>query len=504
MKRIIKTTAFLLLAVCLLCVANTGKAAEKAWTGATLGGINISGMSREEINTMVYTYVDGMKDKSFTFHVAQGNTVNATLGDLGVYWSNPEVVDSIIMPATSASVIARYKMRKDIQVSGSDFPLEISFDEAKVDTFIKDECKRYDENMSAGGLKRENGEFIVEAGEAGQGVDFDESKAVIMNDLYSYYCEGNMDIDLPVSLQEPEASASELAMVKDLLGSYTTSFSSSGSNRSGNVTNGCSKIDGTVLYPGDEFSTYKTVSPFTSANGYYMAGSYMNGQVVESLGGGICQVSSTLYNAVLLAELEVVERNNHSMVVTYVPKSADAAIAESSGKDFRFINNTEHPIYIEGIIEDKNITFNIYGVETRPSTHKVEYVSEVLTETDPGEVLLGDASAAIGSFSTESKHMGYTARLWKVVYEDGKEVSRDIINNSKYSPSPKTIRVGVASDNPDYSARMQAAIATGDADVCRAVAGQIQAEQQQLLNLYLQQQQQSEATATTEVVTPDI
>ena len=95
-------------------------------------------------------------------------------------------------------------------------------------------------------------------------------------------------------------------------------------------------MNGVTIYPGEEFSFYDTVKPFTEANGYYLAGSYMNGQVVDSFGGGICQVSTTLYNAVLLAELEVTERYPHSMVVSYVNRSADAAIAESSGKDFKY------------------------------------------------------------------------------------------------------------------------------------------------------------------------
>ena len=93
--------------------------------------------------------------------------------------------------------------------------------------------------------------------------------------------------------------------------------------------------------------------------------------MVDSLGGGICQVSTTLYNAVLLSELEVTERHNHSMIVTYVDPSADAAIAESAGKDFKFVNNTDHPIYIDGHCENKNITFTIYGVETRSAEREV-------------------------------------------------------------------------------------------------------------------------------------
>lgn len=155
-----------------------------------------------------------------------------------------------------------------------------------------------------------------------------------------------------------------------MLGTFTTSYSTSGANRSGNVKNGCSKINGTLLYPGDSFSAYETVSPFTEANGYYMAGSYSNGMVVESLGGGICQVSTTLYNAVLLAELDVTERFNHSMIVNYVDPSADAAIS-GTAKDLKFTNNLDCPVYIEGYTtSDKHITFTVYGQETRPSNRK--------------------------------------------------------------------------------------------------------------------------------------
>ena len=168
---------------------------------------------------------------------------------------------------------------------------------------------------------------------------------------------GNTTLTLPLEEKYADIGDEDLLKVGDVLGSFTTSFASSGANRSKNVANGCRLIDGTTLYPGEEFSAIDKITPFTEANGYEFAGSYVAGQVVDTVGGGICQVSSTLYNAVLRAELEVTERNNHSMIVTYVNKSADAAISESSHKNFRFVNNTEYPIYIEGYTEGKKITF---------------------------------------------------------------------------------------------------------------------------------------------------
>lgn len=208
-----------------------------------------------------------------------------------------------------------------------------------------------------------------------------------------------------------------------------------------------------------------------------MAGSYLNGQVVDSLGGGICQVSTTLYNAVLLSELEVTERHNHSMIVTYVDPSADAAIAESSGKDFKFVNNYDVPIYIEGYTtEDKQICFTIYGMETRDSGHQVRYESEVVSKTYPdSEVIYANEGLPVGSVSVQSAHIGYKANLWKIVTENGTEVSREKINSSSYMVAPRTATVGVATADPNVYNQIMAAIATNNIDHVKNVAAALAA-----------------------------
>ena len=123
-------------------------------------------------------------------------------------------------------------------------------------------------------------------------------------------------------------------------------------------------VDGLVVYPGETISVSEAIGPTTAENGYYPAGSYENGTTVETYGGGICQVSTTLYNAVIRAELEIVTRAAHSMIVSYVEPSMDAAIADGI-KDLQFKNNQETPIYIEGYTSGGIIYFNIYGKETR-------------------------------------------------------------------------------------------------------------------------------------------
>lgn len=270
-------------------------------------------------------------------------------------------------------------------------------------------------------------------------------------------------IPLVVEVTQPRGSAEELARVKDVLGTFTTSYGSSNFNRSENISNGCSLINGTVLYPGDEFSMLDCVTPFTAENGYYMAGSFMNNQVVDSMGGGICQVSTTLYNTVLLAELEVTERSNHSMIVTYVDPSADAAIAESADKDFRFKNNLDCPIYIEGRTEGKQLTFTIYGEENRDPGREVRYESQVLEVINPpADLITADPALPLGYIAVDNNlHVGYRAELWKIVTENGQETSREKINSSSYRMVPRGAVVGVATEDPYAYEEIMAAIGTG-------------------------------------------
>ena len=263
-----------------------------------------------------------------------------------------------------------------------------------------------------------------------------------------------------------------MAKVTDLLGSFHTSYGTCGAGRSQNVANGTSKINGSVIYPGEEFSVYETVSPFEAENGYELAGSYENGTTVETYGGGICQVSTTLYNAVIRAELEVTERFNHSMIVSYVDPSADAAIA-GTYKDLKFKNNTDAPIYIEGYTAGKVVYFNIFGHETRDSGRQVSFVSETVSTTDPGVQYQAAPDQPIGYIHTvQSAHTGYTAQLWKVVTLNGVEQSREVFNSSTYKASPRIVQIGTASASPEAVAAINAAIGSQDAGAINAAAAQ--------------------------------
>lgn len=447
--------------------------------GVTAAGMDLSGMTRDEATAAISSYVSALGEKKVRLMSEDGGSVSVTAGALGLSWKNRGIVEEAVNLGRRGNIVARYKAKEDLEHKGRDYEIELEFDRDAIAGVVEGQCGQFNREAVDAHLTRVNGSFEVEEGQTGYIVDEAASVSAIYDYMTGEWNHEDGSVLLAMTVDEPQGKAEDLLKVKDVLGTFTTSYSSSGNARSKNVANGCELIDGTTLYPGETFSTYDAVKPFSEENGYYMAGSYLNGKVVDSIGGGICQVSTTLYNAVLRAELEVTERHNHSMIVTYVDPSADAAIAESAGKDFQFVNNTDYPIYIEGRTENKKITFTIYGVETRDSGRTVVYESEVLEKTVPeNDQIVQDASQPVGFIQVSSAHIGYKAQLWKVVKEDGREVSREKVNSSTYQMSPKTATVGTATEDPNVSNMLQAAIATSSISEVQNTLANIKAAQE--------------------------
>lgn len=410
----------------------------KIETGIYVDDIDISGMTETEAGEAIEAYVSTFGDTQITLHAPEEGEITVSAADLGLKWGNREILEEAANFGRDGDILQCYKELRDLEYKNKVYRVSFDFDKSKIRALIEENAGQYDQEAVNASLTKTEDGFEVTDGQTGYVVDQDGTTESVYEYLTSEWTGGACDLDIQVETQEPQGTVEDLEKVKDVLGTFTTSYSTSGDARSKNVANGCRLLSGITLYPGDEISTLETITPFSEDNGYYMAASYLNGQVVDSLGGGICQVSTTLYNAVLQAELEVTERYNHSMIVTYVDPSADAAIAESSGKDFKFKNNLDYPIYIDGYTTpEKQITFTIYGMETRDSSREVIYESEVLERTVPDtEVIYTDASLPVGYCSVQSAHIGYKARLWKIVKENGEEVSREQVNSSSYMKAP--------------------------------------------------------------------
>ncbi len=409
--------------------------------GIFVGDFSLGGMTETEAEEMIQTYMKSQEKRRVHLGV-DGSPVEVTAGELGFYWKNPDAVKEAAGHVMGGNLIQRYMELKDLEKTPVHIDLETGVEEEKIAALIQERCTDMLPEPQNATISRVDGAFQITPGVTGKTVDAGATKQVLDRELAKVQ-EGDLEADAVIILTEPAVKEGDLASIQDVLGTFSTDFSSSGASRSANLSNGASKINGHVLMPGETLSGYECMHPFTIANGYRTAAAYENGQVVDSIGGGVCQIATTLYNAALRAELEITQRQNHSMIVGYVRPSMDAAIA-GTYKDIKITNNYSTPIYVEGGTSGRTLTFTIYGKETRPANRKVEYVSETLRVVDPGAPTERvDASMAPGTRrQVQSAHRGLKSRLWKVVSVDGNETERTLLNEDTYNASKAIVLVG--------------------------------------------------------------
>ncbi len=442
--------------LCLLCTsimginALHGKAAESEELinkGVSIGDVNVSTMTAKEAKKAVNEYIKTLGKAKVTIQI-EGQEITSTASKLGFVWKDKSAVDAAVGLAKNGNIIKRYTEKKDLEQENQDLPLVLGFNEKKAKAALEELCSEYNHPAVEATLTRSNGEFVITDEVDGKILNAEECIQAMTDVVTDNWQGTDFEVELTTMTDKAAVTAEDCRKVKDELGSFTTRFTTgySNANRNQNIRNGAEKLGDKVIAPGEEFSCNALLEPWTEENGWADAGTYVDGRVEDSLGGGICQVSSTLYNAVLLSELEVTERYPHSMAVGYVDLSADAALA-GTYKDLKFKNNTDAPIYIHSVYEEGSITFTIFGHETRDENRTIKYESEKLSETPPEEVTSKVDSMKKGErVTTTQGHTGYTARLWKYVYVDGKEVSKEIVNNSSYKSSPNYVNVGTGKD----------------------------------------------------------
>ena len=271
------------------------------------------------------------------------------------------------------------------------------------------------------------------------GLDFaisiDEAKQILSTSQETY--------QIPLKVLYPKVTTDDIGIeaFPNLLASYSTSYATSSANRANNVALAASKINGIVLMPGETFSYNGTVGKRTISAGFKEAGAYSNGQVTSEVGGGICQVSSTLYNAVLRANLEIVDRTNHMFQVGYVPIGTDATVSWGA-PDFKFKNSRNYAIKIVARTANRKVYIQVYGLK-----EETEYDVEILSYRT-GTIAYKTTYTTDDSLETgktkviQSGSNGATSVTYRILKLNGKEVSRTLISKDTYQPHNQVIARG--------------------------------------------------------------
>lgn len=271
------------------------------------------------------------------------------------------------------------------------------------------------------------------------GVDFkislEEAKQILQQTKEEYV--------IPLTITIPKVTTKNLGMqaFPDRLGNYSTRYDESNKNRTNNIKLATEKINGTILKPGETFSYNKIVGERTIKAGYKEAAVYMNGKVVDGIGGGICQISSTLYNAALDANLEIVKRTNHYFLTSYVPASRDATVNYGT-IDFQFKNNRSYPIKIECIAKGGVSQVTIYGIQEETEYEVV--IQDEITEVIPYTTKYIDINTlAKGEENiVQQGSNGYKSQAYKILKLNGKVISKTLLSKDSYNPMQRVIERG--------------------------------------------------------------
>ena len=287
------------------------------------------------------------------------------------------------------------------------------------------------------------------------GVDF----SISLQDAQNMIAEAKSEYIIPLVYKKPSVTTDQIGTeaFPDLLASFDTQYIQSKLGRTNNLRVATNSINGVVIMPGETFSYNKTLGPRTVAAGYQLAGVYSGGEEVEGLGGGICQISSNLYNIALMANLEIVERHNHQFLPGYVGAGRDATVAYGS-LDFQFKNTRNYPIKIQAYVNNGWCGAKLYGIKEN-NEYEVSFVTNIISTVYPQEVYLNTSDLAEGETKVQSSGQnGCISETYKILKQNGVEVSRTKLSYDRYDAKKKVILRGTSHyEAPEPEAELEPA-----------------------------------------------
>ncbi len=412
------------------------------YNGISVSGIDLSGKTEAEAVEILRAQLEQPLETQKLDITDVDRRYQYTFVNFGAKYDIEASAKKAFECGRSGELKDRYNEVLSFAENGFDIEPEYSYDENLVTTVLTEMKPEFDVPAKNSVLTRTNGVFSATDEQPGYELDIEKTAEKVKAQLETRQA-GEVIAETKELL--PTITKEQNMQATTLIGSYSTSFTNGpgSEGRNENLRLACASVNGTMLAPGETFSMNATLGPQTYANGYKDAGVYVNGKVEQGVGGGVCQVTTTLYNAVINAELQIVERSNHSLTVAYVPMGMDAAIA-GDYKDLKFKNSTNYPVYLEAYITSNKIITNVYGYEIHDSGHTVKYETEYLGSVPkPAEKITEDPNLPEGErVVTYTGKVGHKVSTYKVVYENGVQVSRELFNNSTYRATADEVTVG--------------------------------------------------------------
>ncbi|MDX9916461.1 MAG: VanW family protein [Gudongella sp.] len=409
------------------------------YDGVAVGGVQVGGLTREEARDKLKNELEkdfGNRGITILSDIEPFNEVFISYDRLGFTYDYETALSEAFKVGRDGNVIERFKRIKELETKPVFVEIDSEYSFLMLEKELQDIADSYRQPPQDAEFSFENGIIKVIGHSDGTEVDMETLMAEATNAIDSYGV-----VHLPFRVVEPKVNEEYYKRINGKIGEFSTSFVGSAPGRIHNIKLSAEAFKGLLVMPGDEISYNQTTGPRMASTGYQEAPVIVNGDLTPGLGGGVCQTSTTLYNTLLLADLEITERHPHSLPPAYVPRGTDGAVA-TGYLDLRFRNSFDYPILIDTEVIGSKVYFYIYGdAESR------DYIVKIDTEhlaTIPYKVHENlDESLPPGARElVQEGRTGYKVSTFKSIIKDGVTVSREKISSDYYRERDFIYKVG--------------------------------------------------------------
>lgn len=410
------------------------------YPGMKIQGIDLSGKTKEEALKLIEEKYKKSVEQKKLIMTAGDKSYVVNYADMKLSFNLDDTVKSVFEEGKDKGVMEKFKMIRNAEEK--DHQLKFTYDNKIIENKIKTMESELNKNKVNAKITKAGDGFDITPDQVGMKLDSKSLQEEITKAIASSKeTEAEVKVKAKLVEDKPTITKAELEKINTKISDFSTSYSGS-YERGTNIEISTNTINGTLLMPGDSFSFNTIVGDTTPDKGYLEDIVIVGDKYEKDYGGGVCQVSTTLHNAVLKAGILPDARLNHNLRVYYVEAGLDAAIAYG-WLDYVFTNNTKYPMYIEGYAGNGSVGFNLYSNSALLTGKKYEFYSEIY-ETTPFETKVEEDPTL--EEGTEVIHQpgkeGYKAKAYRVTYDNGVEIARELINNDTYASVPQIVKRG--------------------------------------------------------------
>lgn len=411
---------------------------DKVYPGVSVMGEDLSGFTLPEVKNLLETKIlEAVKANAITV-VVKDREFKLNLGELDPVLDAQSVAEELVSAGKDADEME--KLQRIYSKTMEEVKVPYTYSEEKLTEYVKSVASEINVNAKNATIKKSGDGFAVT--EHQTGMVLEEEKLIASLKEVLPKLEPDSKVEASLVIDEPKVTSDALRKIDGRLSTYTTNYSTSAAGRKHNVGFAASLINGTVVMPGETFSYNAEIGPITIAAGFRNAGIFVGDKVEEGVGGGLCQVSSTLYQAALHSNMGIEQRRNHSMAVAYLKPGMDAVVY-GPYLDLKFTNNYPNPVYIQAYGDNNNLSVSIYGHQADLGGYSYKVFSETTSVLKPSMTKVEDNTLFVGEEVVEKKPVtGYTSKTYRQTIKDGKVVKTELISQDSYRKVDGVTRVG--------------------------------------------------------------